>query len=89
MWAVPGLCVGLRVRVEGSWTSIKADDVAMLLLFFPSFSFQLNTSLILLNHVCPFQLLFFRWCLQLPNRSTSRPWIQGKFSSFIDDVVDY
>jgi hypothetical protein len=31
----------VRVRVEGFWTSIKADDVALLLLFspilFPSF----------------------------------------------------
>jgi hypothetical protein len=36
MGAVPGLCAGLRVRVEGSWTTIKADDMSLLLLFSPS-----------------------------------------------------
>jgi hypothetical protein len=43
MWAVHGLCAGLRVRVEGFWTSIKADDVALLLLFSPSYLSSLHT----------------------------------------------
>jgi hypothetical protein len=38
MWAVPDLCAGLRVRVEGSWASIKADDVALLFAFLPILS---------------------------------------------------
>jgi hypothetical protein len=41
MWAVPGLCAGFRVRVEGSWASIKATDVPLLLLFSPSYSLYL------------------------------------------------
>jgi hypothetical protein len=38
MWAVHGLCPGLRVRVEGFLTSIKADDIVLLLLFSHPFS---------------------------------------------------
>jgi hypothetical protein len=45
MWAIPGLCAGLRVRVEGSWASIKDDDVALLLLFSPSFPLFLSSLL--------------------------------------------
>jgi hypothetical protein len=44
MWAVPGLCAGLRARVEGSWASIKADDDVLLLLFSPPFLSPFNSS---------------------------------------------